>query len=60
MSNEKECEVEMEFEGQMYVTVNATNAKEAKAGTNAYDPSADEVRHGVHAFNVDPWGNLGD
>ena len=60
MSDEKEYEVEIEFEGRIYVTVTATDAKEAKAKAEAYNPSADEVRHGVHTFNVDPWGNLGD
>ena len=60
MSVSKEYEVEIELEGRIHISVEANSAEEAKAKAERYNPSAQEVRDGVHTFNVDPWGNLSD
>ena len=60
MSEKKEYEIEIEFEGRIYITVEASSPEEAKEKANAYNPKAEEVRHGVETFTVDPWDRIGE
>ena len=60
MSEQQEYEVEIEFEGKIYITVKASSAEEAKEKAENYNPTAQEVRDGVDSFTVDPWGNVTD
>ena len=60
MSDTQEYEIEIEFEGSIYVTITASNAEEAKQKAQAYNPTAEEVREGVNTFTVDPWNHLED
>ena len=58
MSEKKEYEVEIEFEGRIYITVEASSAEEAKEKANDYNPKAQEVRDGAETFTVDPWDRI--
>ena len=60
MSQEQEYEVEIEFEGRVFVKIKALSAEEAKEKAVNYNPTAQEVRDGVESFTVDPWDNLQD
>jgi len=60
MSDNKEYEVEIEFEGRVFVTVSAKNADEAKEKAKGYNLTAAEVRERVESFTVDPWDKIED
>ena len=60
MSQKQEYEVEIEFEGRIYVKIQASSAEEAREKAKEHNPTAQEVRDGVERFTVDPWDNLQD
>ncbi len=60
MSETKEYEVEIEFEGRLFISVQATTAEQARTLAERYNPKAEEVRVAVERFVVDPWERLED
>ena len=40
------------------MTVEGLSPEEAKEKANSYNPTAQEIRDGVHTLTVDPWDTV--
>ena len=58
MSDTREYEVELEFEGRIFKTFHAKNVEDAIQQARKYRVSAQELADGLEEIRVDPWERI--
>ena len=60
MSEIREYEVEIEFEGRIFKTFQAENAEDALQQARTYRINAQELSDGLEEIRVDPWERINE
>ena len=60
MSEIREYEVEIEFEGRIFKTFQAENAEDALQQARTYRINAQDLADGLEEIRVDPWERINE